>query len=217
MLKVSFSDRAVPTKGTLVLPVFDEASLGDKGAELNSNTNGLLVDFMDRRDFAGAVGSMQTITKPAGVAYDEILLVGFGDKDKLTPLALEENGGRIMARLSDLGIKEAVMVMDLPDHTPFEAPEIAARIGFGGVLRDYRFDKYKTDHGKKSDDDKKAQKDKTEKRLEKLKIITTGMASAKKLFAEYEGVAKGVHIARDLVSEPANELYPATYAKRCKE
>ena len=218
MLKVSFSDRAIPAKGTLVLSVFDGAVLGEKGNELNSEANGLLVDFMARREFTGSAGSMQTITKPAGLDYEELILVGFGKAEKLTALSVEEAGGRTFARLCDLGITDAAMVLELPDGAALDADEVAARFGSGAVLRDYRFDKYKTDHGVKKDgDDSKSKKAKDDKRLKKLKIITSSAAKAKKAFADYEAVANGVHIARDLVSEPANELYPVSYAKRVKE
>ena len=160
MLKVSFSDRAIPAKGTLMLPVFEGAALSEKGNELNSEANGLLVDFMARREFTGGAGSMQTITKPAGLAYEEIILVGLGAAEKLTPLALEEAGGRAFARLSDLGITDAAFVLELPEDAALEPAEVAARFGAGAVLRDYRFDKYKTENGpQKGDADKKSNKE----------------------------------------------------------
>ena len=218
MLKVSFSDRAVPTKGTLVLSVFDGAVLGQKGNELNNKAKGLLVDFMTRRDFTGGAGSLQTITKPAGLDYDELVLVGFGKPEKLTALSVEEAGGRAFSRLSDLGITDATMVLELPDAAALTADELAARFGYGALLRDYRFDKYKTNNAvKKADDDPETKQEKADKRLKSLKIIVSEVTKAKAAFTDYQAVAHGVHIARDLVSEPANELYPVSYAKRVKE
>src|SRR3546814_1035309 len=43
-----------------------------------------------------------------------------------------------------------------------------------------------------------------------------GHAAAKKAFAGLDKLAEGVFLARDLVSEPANVLYPAALADRAK-
>ena len=37
---------------------------------------------------------------------------------------------------------------------------------------------------------------------------------AKKLFSELSAVAKGIFLARDLVSEPPNILYPESFARK---
>ena len=65
----------------------------------------------------------------------------------------------------------------------------AARLAFGGLLRSYRFDKYKT---KQKKDDLPV--------LQKITILTDDAAAAKKAFTGLQAVADGVFMARDLVS-----------------
>ncbi|MBV6632233.1 MAG: leucyl aminopeptidase [Alphaproteobacteria bacterium] len=214
-MKVSFSDRAPAKTGTLVATVFADGEMGAIAKSVDEATDGLLTKVMARRNFDGSAGKLQMITKPAGVNYHEVILLGLGAADKFSATDFEEHGGKLFAALSDAGIESADLALDLPEgELPLEAPELAARIGFGAVLRDYRFEKYKTKAGKSGDD---AKDDKAEKRLTKLKIVTRGVAKARTHFTDFEAVAEAVHKARDLVSEPANELYPESYAKRCKE
>lgn len=215
MVKVSFSDRAPAKTGTLVATVFADGEMGPVAKSVDEATGGLLTKVMERRNFDGSAGKLQMITKPQGMNYHEVILLGLGAPDKITATDCEEHGGKLFAALSDAGVESADLALDLPEgELPLEAPEIAARFGFGAVLRDYRFEKYKTKAGKSDDEGKD---DKPEKRLSKLKIVTKGVARARTHFADFEAVAEAVHTARDLVSEPANELYPESYAKRCKE
>ena len=65
-------------------------------------------------------------------------------------------------------------------------------------LRAYAFDRYKT---KRKDDEKPP--------AERSVTIAVGdVAAARKAYAPREAIADGVLMARDLVNEPANVLYP---------
>lgn len=207
MLKVSFSDRSLPKSGSLVIPVFADSVLGTAAQGLDEASGGYISAVMKRRDFTGAAGSVQVVTKPSGLDYDELVLVGLGKASAVTDMAAEEAGGRLFASLGEIKVSDATLLLEVPDDIAIELPELAARIGFGCALRDYSFEKYKT---KKAD--KKSEK--SDKALKKLKIVSDGAAKARALYTGYEAVADAVHYARDLVSEPPNELYPDEYAKR---
>jgi leucyl aminopeptidase len=71
-------------------------------------------------------------------------------------------------------------------------------------LRAYSFDRYKT---KRNDDDAKPAS----------ALVTIGVAepgATRKAWVAREAVAEGVVLARDLVNEPANILYPEEFARR---
>jgi leucyl aminopeptidase len=70
-------------------------------------------------------------------------------------------------------------------------------------LRAYRFDRYKT---KKKDEDGGLRAD--------IAVAVADPAAAKKAFTPRSHVTEGVIIARDLVNEPPNVLYPEEFAKR---
>ncbi len=85
-------------------------------------------------------------------------------------------------------------------------PAQAAEVAFGAVLRAYRFDKYRT---KEKEEDKP--------KLAKLTLLTSDPARGKSAWEPLQGIAKGVFISRDLVSEPPNVLNPAEMADRCRK
>src|SRR5262249_51797520 len=72
-------------------------------------------------------------------------------------------------------------------------------------LRSYRFDQYMT---KLKDEDKPT--------LKAIRVATKAAAAAKKEWAELAPLSEGISLARDLVNEPANVLYPDEFAKRAK-
>ncbi len=74
----------------------------------------------------------------------------------------------------------------------------------GAVLRSYRFDRYRT---KEKPEDKP--------KLAALTVLCADPAAAATAWAPMEAVANGVSLARDLVSEPPNVLFPAEMANRC--
>ncbi len=76
-------------------------------------------------------------------------------------------------------------------------------MAMGSLMRDYRFDKYKT-------------KTKAKRPSQKLSFAVENPNAVKKLFDPLKKVAQGVFLARDLVNEPANILNPPEFAKRAR-
>ncbi len=77
----------------------------------------------------------------------------------------------------------------------------------GLSLRAYKFDKYKT---KKKDD---AEADTTPR----IALAVADVAAARRAAGARGGLAEGVLLARTLVNEPPNVLYPAAFAERAAE
>jgi len=82
----------------------------------------------------------------------------------------------------------------------------ASNLAYGALLKSYRFDKYFT----KQPEDKKPS-------LNKLAIATSANAEAETKFEILNAIADGVFLARDVVSEPPNVIYPESYANRIKD
>ena len=83
----------------------------------------------------------------------------------------------------------------------------AADFAQGLQLRAYRFDRYKT---KKKDDE-----DKREPAV--VTLAVADVAAVRERAAASAGVADGVELARTLVNEPPNVLYPVEFARRASE
>jgi len=80
----------------------------------------------------------------------------------------------------------------------------AADLAQGVELRAYAFDRYKT---KRKDDDKPPAS-------RKVTVAVGDVAAARGAYGSRAAVAKGALMARDLVNEPANILYPEEFARR---
>jgi leucyl aminopeptidase len=84
-------------------------------------------------------------------------------------------------------------------------PDQAAEIALGTQLRAYVFDRYKTKRREGEEAPAKPQ----------ITIAVSNTAAAKKAWDSYSGpVADGVIMARDLINEPANVLFPEEFARR---
>jgi leucyl aminopeptidase len=99
---------------------------------------------------------------------------------------------------------QATVVADLPAAL---RPERVADLALGMRLRAYAFDRYKT---KRKDGDEQAKEI-------AVTIACAGANAVQKAYAARDAVANGVVLARNLVNEPANVLYPVEFARRAGE
>jgi leucyl aminopeptidase len=135
----------------------------------------------------------------SGAKAESILLVGAGSADKIDDLAVEAFGGNAYAAVKLSGAE--VLTIDASNLSP----EQAARVGFAVRLAAYRFDKYRT-----------TQKPDKIPSINTVRVVTSDLRAAEAALEPLTAVADGVIFARDLVSEPANVLYPAEFARRVK-
>jgi leucyl aminopeptidase len=111
-----------------------------------------------------------------------------------------------LAAALGVNIAHLDLIASLPKTVKFDAAAIAAYVASGAQLRAYRFDKYRT---KEKAEDKP--------KLKTVSVVTAALDKAKKLYAPLAGLAESVAFTRDLVSEPANIIYPETLANECKK
>jgi len=197
-MKIEFV-AAVDAAEILAVPVFEDRTFTAAGTALDGKTNGALTKAAGKGRFTGKAGQSLSIAAPSGVEADAVLLVGAGAKDKLDDLAVEAFGGAAYAAVKLSGAE--VLTIDASDLSPEEA----ARVGFAARLAAYRFDKYRT-----------TQKADKIPSITTIRVVTTDLRGAEAALEPLSAVADGVIFARDLVSEPANVLYPAEFAKRVK-
>ncbi len=172
---------------------------------MDETSGGALARALSAGRFTGAKGQTQRILGQPG-AMPRLLLLGVGAGRALDARAAEGLGGVIASEANASGLAAVTVVVDAVRGSRLKPGEIAARIALGASLRNYRFDKYKT-------------KDKPEQKLslETLTVVLAGPADARKAWAALEPTVPAVFLTRDLVSEPANVLYPAEFARRARE
>lgn len=202
-MKILFADEKLPKDGTLILVTGEGPEWGKNGKALNKKSEGLLDGAASQQRFKAKKGEVLSLLTPSGLGYDRLIVVGLGESDKLGEQKCVDVGGTACAALPAHLVSEASVVFDLPRGCPLEEADVAALFAQGFKLRAYRFDKYFT---KKPEDKKPV--------LAKLHVLTGESAGAKKAYTRLDAVADGVALARNLVTEPANIIYPETLAQQ---
>ena len=198
-MKVEFVAHAGVADVVAVL-VHDGRVLAGAGADHDTTTSGSLTKAMAKGRFTGAANTTLTVAAPAGVEADLVLLVGAGDPAKLDDSALETAAGAAYHAVKLSGAE--VLTLDFGHLTP----EQSARAAFAVRLAAYRFDKYRT-----------TEKPDKIPSVTTVRIVTSDLRAAQAAFEPMSAVADAVIFSRDLVSEPANVLYPVEFARRVKD
>ena len=191
--------------GAQVVGAVDGGALLPAATRLDRASGGALARALKVSRFTGKSGQMVEVLAPPGMAASRLLLVGLGKPESLDEKGLEILGAQVAGRLYGAGESQATMEIDVPRGAKVKKAELAAHMAFGAKLKSYAFDKYRTRN-----------LDEYEKKLKTLRIATPDVAAAGKAHAGLAAVAEGVFLARDLVNEPPNVLYPQEFARRAK-
>lgn len=203
-MKISFAKIKQPTQGTVVVFCAEAGKWLPSAITLDQKLGGALKRAAKAENFTGKAGQKMTVLAPAGSRLDRVLCIGLGKAADLTPEKFATAGGHVVGQL-DGTVAAANVLLDEVEKSPVAADEAAAQVAFGATLASYKFDKYKF-----------KSKDATKTPLETVTVLTSADAAAKKAFVPLAKIGDGVFFTRDLVSEPANVLYPAEFAQRLK-
>ncbi len=151
--------------------------------------------------FTGKNGSSLDIIAPAGLNLPRLVVIGTGKESDLGSRGVVKLGGVAMGKVPNAAT-EATIVAEFGSG-PLGGDEIAD-LALGARLRAYSFDRYKT------------KRKEGEERTGKVTVnfACAQAAAAEKASGRSSAVADGVVLARDLINEPANILYPAEFARR---
>jgi leucyl aminopeptidase len=205
-MKISFAEPSLPKTGALVVGVHEERQLTPSAAKLDKQLDGALKRAMAASRFIGKKDETLAVLAPSGLELSRIVLAGLGKPEKLELRNYQDLGGALAAHLNQAGEKEAAVALDEPKGGKIAPAEAAAQLAYGASLRSYRFDKYRT-----------KQKPEQKPSLDKLTVLVDAAVAAKKAWQPLEKIAEGVFLTRDLVSEPANIIYPETLAEEAKK
>ena len=127
-----------------------------------------------------------------------LLVIGTGADAKPADAA-EKLGGAAVARLLTSGETSAVIDLTGLDYDA----DAAARVALAAALRSWRYDRYRT-----------RLKDKQRPTLTSVTVVGAGDGAEQRYVSRYAGVVDGVSLTRELVTEPANIIYPDTFVER---
>jgi len=205
-MKISFTNKRDQKADVVAVIVDGDGNLSRGATDFDEATGGSIQRSIKASSFEGNAGQMLDIVAPANIAASRIVLFGIGDPEKLTKRAIEDAGGRLVTRLQGIGAKSVHLFADKPEENDLTAAVIAAHFAYGALLKSYNFNQYFTTG-------EKAKKPS----LVKIVLVSEETRRARAAYGLLEKVADGVFLTRDLVSEPANVIYPESLAKKCKE
>lgn len=187
--------------GDVVVFVGDDLALSGAAAEILGRQGADLVARAAASErFKGKAQSALVLPAPAGVEADRLVVIGLGGEKDRAKADWTLLGGFTAGKV---GARTARVVLDWPGFAG--SARDVADFTLGARLRSYRFDQYKT---KKKDEDETGAA---------LTLLVADPSAAQAAAGAAEAVAEGVMLARNLVNEPPNVLYPEEYARRVSE
>jgi len=200
-MKIEFvgARESADSSAVLAAPVFEERQFSAAAKALDEKLSGAVTRALAATRFKGALGQSADILAPEGLDVGRLVIAGAGKKKTWDAATAELFGAHVYQ-----GVKASGAETILIDLTHASAAE-AARAAFGAQLAAYRFDKYRTTES--------AEKKPS---IAALKIMAAAPAEAAQAFEPLASLADAVAFARDLVSEPANVLYPEEFAHRVR-
>ena len=193
-MQITFAD-SLPSDAVLIASIANKDSLPD-GIEP------ALAEGAKRSRFKGSAGQVVDGFVERDGKVLRVALAGAGDpKAKDRRANLEKAGGALAAKFLTSG--ESTIALDLTGADL--SAEDAAAVLLGLRLRAWRWDEYRT-----------TQKD-AEKVSLKNAVIVGAPDGIEAAWARESALAEGVEFTKELVTLPANVLYPESFVERCRK
>ncbi len=196
-MQIRFADSRPTGDFALVLPAAGSAR---PGIDALGATKAGLDAALKRSRFEGDAGAVVEYFLDSEGGR-RLLVVGAG-ADAAKGEGPERLAGTAVARLLTSG--ETHAVIDLSELS-FDA-DAAARVGLAAALRAWRYDRYRT-----------RLKDKQKPTLQTVTIVGAGPDAEQRYAERYAPLVEGVALTRELVTEPANIIYPESFVERVTE
>lgn len=197
-MKISFAASRPEGNYALAIPVWSEDTIADRLGSLDETSRTLAARAAEAQRFEREAASLAEAFVADGNTTRRLVLVGLGGKRDDEAL-YERVGGALTAKLLCSG--ETRLVIDLSGLNL--DGEAASRIGYGAAARSWRYDIYRTKLSAKA-------------RPTLEEIIIVGGGDASEAWTRRAAVLDGLSLTRELVTEPANVIYPVSFVERVR-
>ena len=198
-LKISFAPERPSGPYALALPVWSEDMLNDRLAALGEPGRTLVARAAEAQRFEREPGAVAEAFVQDGDQVRRVLLAGLGAR-RDEPAVWEKAAGAIVARLLTSG--ETRLVIDLSGAGA--DAEAASRVALAASARGWRYDVYRTKLSRKQ-----------KPTLEEVVIVGAGEGGAE--WDRARALLDGLSFTRELVTEPANIIYPESFVERARK
>jgi leucyl aminopeptidase len=199
-LKISFAAKRPAGSFALAIPVWSEDMLAERLSGLGEAARNLAARAAEAQRFEREAAAIAEIFVDDEGAARRLLLAGLGTH-RADPALFERVGGALTARLLTSG--ETRLVVDLSGLNLDQSA--AVRIAYGAAARAWRYDIYRTKLPRKQ-----------KPTLEEV-VIVGAAEGAEAAWQTQSALLDGVGFARELVTEPANVIYPESFVDRCRK
>jgi leucyl aminopeptidase len=200
-VKVGFVPYSTAPRGILVVFCDDALKFGPATRKALGTAANLVKRAAATSLFKGKSGSTREILAPEGIKIQSLIVIGTGKVSELKEKDFLKFGGIAAGKLRP-GNDALTIIAESPEGAI--KVESAAAMAVGVRLRAYKFDRYKT---KKKDGEDGALR-------AEASIAVDDVAAVRKAFAPNAHTVDGIIMARELVNEPPNVLFPIEFARR---
>ncbi|HZX67276.1 MAG TPA: leucyl aminopeptidase, partial [Candidatus Elarobacter sp.] len=202
-MQVHVSNDAVTSvaTGALVVPVFTGGAVEGVAAEVDKTLGGAIADIVASGEIAGKANET-SLLHAKDASFKRVLVVGLGERDKLTPSSLAKYAGTAVRYLGKRGVK--TIAIALPDG--IEPALAASFVAEGAITGTVDTTLYRSEPDRP--------------------VVTTDvtiLAGSHDRAALESGLSRGIVIgeavnaARRMALAPANDMTPTHLAARARE
>ena len=203
-MDITFSKLSSKINNRFCLVLAEGFNINDITCLENEQRN-FILESTKLRKFEGKLNQNLSLVIENNGKFLEVVLVGAGEDKKFNNLSAIKLGGVIVSSMKDIDMTSLSIILEKRLVAKKES-EILANIAYGAKLRNYSFDKYKS-----------ADKLKDKVTITKIELLGSEIKGAQDLFSNELGpIADAIYFSRDLISEPANIIYPDSFVQRVK-
>jgi leucyl aminopeptidase len=193
-MNVRFADRRPEGAHALAIPLAAGKVEPARLASLAGDQAALIARAAAGTRFEGEAGAVADLFSGEG----RVLLAGLGDGEAAA--TYEKAGGALVAKVQT---SETTLVIDVSGHRA--TAQRTAALLFGAVMRNWRYDVYRT-----------TLKPSQKPTLTEIVVVGAG-EGVEAEWTRLKALADGVAFTKELVTEPANIIYPESFVERCRK
>ena len=191
-MKIQFAPER-PSSADVLAFIVTKSSFADFAFPLEKAN--MVLETAKLARFDGSAGQSFLLIAEEGDKVVRVVLLGVAEGDAGD---YQKAGGEIVAKVQTSGAKHIAI------HAANLSGVAAADVAYGALLRNWRIDKYRT------------KLPETSKPTVTALTVVGADSQAASAWPRYAAIADGVALTRELVSEPANIIYPESFVERCR-
>ena len=197
-MKIEFAPIEIPTSGSLIIFLAEGDGLTEFAKSVDTITEGAISRAIELNSYDAKLYSTLIIEAPHGLSLNRILLCGLGKASEFSILNIQRAGATALKTLAHCREESVDLAIESFSEMGMTDVNLALEIAYGLKLGSYKFSKYFTNEKNSV----------SSISINTANVLVNDHLDAQNIFSIRSEVAKGVNLARDLISEPGNVKYP---------